>query len=96
MLFISVFTWEPEKRDEVVKRRKTEKIPPEGLKIIGEWADLGSNRVFRLFDVTDPEVILAASFPWNDLGNVELVPVMETEEVLKLLPKSVAGIVVEV
>ena len=32
MLFISVFTWEPEKRDEVVKRRKTEKIP-EGLKI---------------------------------------------------------------
>ena len=86
MLFMSIFTWEPEKMDEAVKRRATEKIP-EGYKMIGEWTDLGSNRAFRLFEVADPKVILQVNFAWNDLGNVELVPVMETEEALKLLPK---------
>ena len=86
MLFMAIFTWEPEKTDEVVKRRAAEEIP-EGYKMIGEWTDLGSNRVFRLFEVADPKVILAASFAWNDLGNVELAPVMEEEEALKLLPK---------
>ena len=84
MLFMCVFTWEPDKMDEVVKRGMTEKIP-EGMKIIGEWVDLGSNRNFRLFEATDPKVILSAGFPWNNLGNSEVVPVMETEEAKKLL-----------
>jgi len=87
MLFMYIFTWEPEKTDEVVKRRMTEEIP-EGMKMIGQWVDLGANRAFGVYEVADPKVILAASFAWNALGNVELVPVMETEEALKLLPKS--------
>jgi hypothetical protein len=84
---MAIFTWEPEKTDEVAKRRATEKIP-EGIKMVGEWNDLGGGCVFRLVEAVDPKVILQVSFAWNDLGNVELVPVMETEEVLKLLPKS--------
>ena len=86
MLFMSIYTWEPEKGDEVVKRRATEKIP-EGIKMVGEWKDLGRGRVFRLFEAVDPKVILAMSSAWEDLGKTEIVPVMETEEVLKLLPK---------
>ena len=42
---------------------------------------------FRLFEVVDPKAILAMSFAWEDLGKTEFVPVMETEEILKLLPK---------
>jgi len=86
MLFMAIFTWEPEKTDEVVKRRAKEKIP-EGIKMVGEWNDLGRGRVFRLFEAVDPKVILAMSFTWEDLGKAEIVPVMETEEVLKLMPK---------
>ena len=86
MLFMGIFTWEPEKTGEVVKRRATEEIP-EGMKMIGEWKDLGRGRIFRLFEAVDPKVILAMSSAWEDLGKAEIVPVMETEEVLKLLPK---------
>jgi hypothetical protein len=85
MLFMAIFTWEPEKGDEVIKRRATEKIL-EGIKMVGEWKDLGRGRVFRLFEATDPTVILAMSSAWCDLGKTEFVPVIETEEVLKLLP----------
>ncbi|MFQ6062820.1 MAG: DUF3303 domain-containing protein [Methanosarcinales archaeon] len=87
MLFMTIFTWEPDKRDEVVKRRATEKVP-ERIKVIGEWVDLQGGRVFILSETADPKAVLAESFAWNDLGNIECVPVMEAEEVLKLLPKS--------
>ena len=55
--------------------------------MIGEWKNLGHGRVFRLFEVVDPKAILAMSFAWEDFGKTEFVPVMETEEILKLLPK---------
>jgi hypothetical protein len=41
-----------------------------------------------LVEVPNPKVVLAASFAWNDLGEVELVPVMETKEVLEFIEKS--------
>jgi hypothetical protein len=77
-----IFTWAPEKRDEVVKRRTTEKIP-EGIHMVGEWSDLGRGRVFRLFHAANSNVILEMSFAWKDLGEAEIVPVVETEEALK-------------
>jgi hypothetical protein len=63
-----------------------EKIP-EGIKIIGEWKDLGCGRVFRLYEAADPKIILVMASAWCDLTSTEIVSVMETEEVLKLLPK---------
>ncbi len=86
MLFMAVCTWEPEKTEEVIKRRMAEKIP-EGIKLIGEWKDLGRGRVFRLFEAADPKAILAMRSIWEGITSTEFVPVMETEEVLKLLPK---------
>ncbi len=87
MLFMVVFTWEPEKMDEVFKRREAEEIP-EGYKIVGEWLDISGGRVFRLFDVADTKVIPAVSFPWSALGKPEIVPVIETEEAMKLMQKA--------
>ena len=88
MLFMSIYKWEPEKRAEVTNRR-TEKgaMAPPGMKIVGEWSCLAGGRVFRLVEVDDPRVMLQASMAWGDLGKIELFPVMETEEVMKLLPK---------
>lgn len=82
MFFMAIFSWEPEKRDEVLKRRATEKIP-EGMELVDEWVCISGNRVFRLFKASKPEVILMTSFFWNDIGEVELIPVMRAEEVLR-------------
>jgi hypothetical protein len=81
-----VLTWEPERTNEVVKRR-TERKHPEGLKVIGEWIDLAGGRVFCLIEAQDPKIILEATFAWTDLGKFECTPVMDVEDVLKLLPK---------
>ena len=87
MLFMGILTWEPEKGDEITKRR-AEWEYPEGVKVIGEWSDLAGDRVFSLSELDDPKVMLAAASAWTDVAKLEIVPVMETEEMLKLLPKA--------
>jgi len=87
MLYMAIFTWEPEKTGEVTKTRQAEKIP-EGIKMVGMWKDLGRGRVFRLFEAVDPKAIFAMSFPWKDLLDIEIIAVMETEELMKLVPKA--------
>jgi hypothetical protein len=46
MPFISISTFEPEERSEVIKRR-TKKGPMAACKIIGEWSSIAWGRVFR-------------------------------------------------
>ena len=88
MLFMTITTWSPKERNEVIRRR-AEKGPmiPEGMKVLGEWGQMDANRVFRLVEVSDATLILAAVHPWSDLTNVETFPMMEVEEVMKLIPK---------
>ena len=88
MLFMSIFTYEPEKRDEVIKRRAEKgAMIPEGMKVIGEWSDTSGGRVFRLVEMDDPKIGLAASLAWSDLGKIEIVPVMATEESILVATK---------
>lgn len=89
MLFMDIVTWEPEKRNEVIKRASEWK-PPEEMKIIGEWVDLTGNRAFVLYEESDPEVILAANFGWSDICKIKQVPVMEMKDAMTLLQKCVS------
>ena len=79
MLFMDIFTWKSEERDEVFKRGDTEKIP-EGVKVLGDYIDIGGGRTFRLVDVADSDAFLAMTSFWTDLGSKELVPVIKAEE----------------
>lgn len=86
MLVMTVFTWEPENRDEVIKRRAEKgSMAPKGMKIIGEWADVSGGRVFRLSEVDDTKAAMLGTLAWDDLGFVDSTPVMETEEVMKMI-----------
>ena len=60
---------------------------PQGLKIVGEWSCLTGGRVFRLIEGDDSRALLGATAAWADLGKIEVFPVMNTEEVMKLIPK---------
>jgi hypothetical protein len=83
---MTIFTWDPDKRDEVVQRRAEKgAMVPEGMKIIGEWSYIGGGRVFRLAEMDDPKIGFAAAYAWGDLGKIEIVPVIETDEILKLI-----------
>ena len=83
MLFMTVYTYPPAHRNEVIKRR-LEKGPavPEGIKILGEWSYVGSGRVFRLIDAADATAAFKGSHVWSDLGSIETYPVMETDAIM--------------
>ena len=83
MLFMSIFTWEPEQRAEVIKRRMQGQALPEGVKAMGEWVEVGGGRVFRLLDVPDAKLALAGALPWTDIGKLQMIPVMDSEEAAK-------------
>jgi hypothetical protein len=87
MLFISVISWEPDKRDELAKR--TLKMGggalPKGMKRLGEWTVIGGHQGFQLLDVEDPRVMYEVAREWTDIMSIEYFPVLETGEVRKII-----------
>jgi len=85
MLYMNILTWDPGKRDEVMKRTQTKGLGHEGIKVLGTWADVQGSRCFQLSEEpADPKFSIKANFEWNDILKIESVPVMEAEELLKL------------
>jgi len=88
MLFMAVFTYDPQDRDRVIERRMKKPESPKGVKVKGEWFDISGHRVFRLFEAEDAAHLAALFYDWSDLGVSELIPVVETEFAIKLLQKT--------
>ena len=87
MLFMAVFTYDPQDRDRVVERGLEKTQAPRGVKVSGEWFDISGHRVFRLFEAEDAAHVAALFYDWTDLGVAELIPVVETEFALKLIKR---------
>ncbi len=86
MLFMTIVTWKPTKRDEVFKRFAA-KGTVTGGKIIGAWTAIGGGRAFRLVDVNDPNGMVTTSNIWSDIAELEVIPVMESGQAIKLVSK---------
>jgi len=74
---------------EVTKRFVGKGSQPSGIggKIIGQWNAIAGGRIFRLVEQDDPKSGFVARYDWNDLGKGEIIPVIESAEALKLIPK---------
>ncbi len=80
---IAIFTFDPQKFDEVVERRKQEQASAcEKTKILGEWCDTKNGRIVRLVEGGDLGAVLAAYRMWYDLGTLEIFPVTDTTELI--------------
>jgi hypothetical protein len=80
---IAIFTFDPQKFDEVVEMRKQEQATACGkTKILGEWCDTINGRILRLVEDGDREEILAAYRMWSDLGTLEIFPVTDTNDLI--------------
>jgi len=83
---MSILTWEPDKRDEVIKRAQIKGVSHEGIKILGTWIDIQGGRSFQLSEeATDPQYSLKANYEWSDLMKIDSVRVMEAGEYFKWL-----------
>ena len=88
MLFMAVFTYEPQDRDRVIERRMENLKISKGVRIKGEWFDVSGHRVFCLFEADDAAHVAASFYDWRDLGVAELIPVVDTEFAIKLLKRT--------
>ena len=85
MLFMCTYTWEPEQRDEVIRRRlEQERIISEGSRPVGEWIVPGEGKGFMLVESQDARTMLGEFMAWSDLMKFEIVPVIEAAEVVEL------------
>lgn len=85
MLFMSIYTYEPAKRDEVLKRRGENLFTPDGAKCLGQWSDASGGRVVTLFECSDSMIGMQWAHAWTDLGKFDIFPVVDTEELLKAM-----------
>jgi hypothetical protein len=84
MLFLNICTWEPGQRTEILKRRAERGIAlSEGVKFVGEWADLNGRRSFLLVEANDPKAVMASVMVWSHLMKMEIVPVIEAADLWK-------------
>jgi len=83
MLYVSIVTWEPDKRNDIIARRaENGHMRPPGIKTIGEWVDLGGGRDVLVFEADNPADMLAATMAWSDLVKLETFTAMDAEEVM--------------
>jgi Domain of unknown function (DUF3303) len=81
---IAIFTFDPQKFDEIVERRKQEHVSARGnTSILGEWCDTRKGRIIRLIESGDSEEIIAAYRMWSDFGTLEIFPVTDTNDLIK-------------
>ena len=88
MLYMTILTWDPDKRDAVIERTKKLGFQHEGMKIIGTWIETVGGRCFQLADIPpdiDPAIHLKTNLAWNDLMKIETVPVIDAAEMMKFL-----------
>jgi hypothetical protein len=86
---IAIFTFDPQKFDEVVEMRKQEQATACGqTKILGEWCNTRNGRIVRLIEDGDHEEILAAYRMWSDLGTLEIFPVTDTNSLINQLKEA--------
>jgi hypothetical protein len=84
MLFMGIGSYDTDKRDEIIKRRLEKgRMTPKGMKVLGEWSTFGGGQMFILTEVSDPQVAFESILPWSDLMTFEIIPVIETEQVMK-------------
>ena len=86
MLYMTIATWRPENRDAIVKRFiETGGKSPPGVKLLGRWGDSAGGRTFTLTESDDPVAIGKGAYMWNDLINLEVIPVGDDETLAKVL-----------
>ena len=80
---IAIFTFDPQKFDEVIERRKQEQATAcRKTKILGEWCDTRNGRVVRFIKDGDHDEILGVYRMWSDLGTLEIFPVTDTNDLI--------------
>jgi len=85
MLFLVTYSYEPDKRNEVLQRRTEQGAGfTSGTKVVGEWSNLGGGGGLVIAETDDPLAVAQTARGWSDLVKFTIVPVVDTEQMMKL------------
>ncbi|MBN2488260.1 MAG: hypothetical protein JXA98_04460 [Methanosarcinaceae archaeon] len=84
MMFIDIITWEQKDNDEVLLRFVKWEYP-EGINVIGEWADLSSCRYVVVYDAENADAYAAGTLPWRYICKFDSFPVREPIDVMRFM-----------
>jgi len=86
MLFMAINEYDSENKDAMSERFNEKGLMlPEGVKEIGLWSQVTGARTFGVFETDDPAALVKFANEWNDLGVMELIPIMDSREVKKIV-----------
>ena len=86
MIFLTIYRWSPENRKAVVARfLENGGVPPPGVKLLSRWTDVAGGRGFTLTESDDPVAVSKFAYGWNDLISFEMIPVINDEQLAKVL-----------
>ena len=81
MKFITTFELSPDLRNDAVARfMETGAPPPEGVKMIGRWHDVGARSGYSVVEAEDAVTMAKFSNQWNDLLTIETHVVLTDEQ----------------
>ncbi len=85
MLFMTMYIFERGQENEIAKKQMQRRSEVKGgFKVIGDWISPDGHKGFILFEAEDEKAIKATTSAWSDIMRVETVPVISSEEAVKL------------
>ena len=86
MHFVSIYTFHEVNKNAIVARfKETGGAPSPGIKMLARWHDVGGHRGYTVCEADDPVAISIWSNKWSDLMKIEVFPVVNDEELVKVL-----------
>ncbi len=86
MHFMSIYTFHAEYKNAAVARfKETGGAPPTGIKMLARWHDVGGRRGYTICEADDPVALSIWSNKWTDLMKIEVFPVVNDEQLVKVL-----------
>jgi hypothetical protein len=86
MLHVIAWHYTPGNRNAILERFKIGGgLPPAGVKLIGRWHGVGTNKGFCVAEGNDPIALAKWAQDWSDLMSFDIYPVVTDAEMPQIL-----------
>ena len=75
-------------KDIYYRLKERGRMMPEGLKYLDSWISADFNRCFQLMECDDPSLFQEWVLQWQDLVELEIIPVVTSKNTLQIVNKS--------
>ena len=92
MLYMVIEHYRDGSAPEVYRRfRERGRMAPDGLRYVDSWVDLSYRRGFQVMECDDPRLLAAWVAHWQDIVELEVVPVLTSREAAETIAPLLDG-----